>query len=67
MKILNTQQAAALLGITRRRVVALLKAGRIPGARKLGRDWIIPEDSLAAVAVRPTGIAIYGPRRRTKP
>ena len=55
MNILNTQQAAARLGISRRRVVALLKAGRIPGAQKLGRDWIISEKALKAVAVRPTG------------
>ncbi len=56
MDILNTKQAAARLGISRGRVAVLLRAGRIPGAQKLGRDWIIPDEAaLEAVAVRPVG------------
>lgn len=42
--MLTTTQAAAQLGITPRRVLALIAAGRLP-AQKLGRDWLIrPED-----------------------
>jgi excisionase family DNA binding protein len=56
MEIVNTAQAAQVLGITRRRVNALIKEGRLP-ATKLGRDWAIGQDDLEAFAKlpRPTG------------
>lgn len=39
---LTTTEAAALLGLSRRRVQQLARAGSIQGARRLGRDWTIP-------------------------
>jgi len=42
MKLLNSKEAAHELGVNTSRVVQLLLAGRIRGARKIGRDWIIP-------------------------
>lgn len=39
---LTAEQAAEILGVTPRRVRTLCRAGRIVGARKIGRDWIIP-------------------------
>jgi len=40
--MITTAQAAKILGITRTRVLQLCRAGRIEGAEKVGRDWLIP-------------------------
>ncbi|MGQ0751531.1 MAG: hypothetical protein ACT4PS_13425 [Betaproteobacteria bacterium] len=39
---LSVTQFAAREGVTRTRVLQLLAAGRIPGARKAGHQWVIP-------------------------
>ncbi|MGH9903087.1 MAG: helix-turn-helix domain-containing protein [Pyrinomonadaceae bacterium] len=49
MKLLTTKEAAAVLGVTDRRVRAMIGAGRLP-AHHLGRDYAIEEKALAAVA-----------------
>lgn len=54
MKILSTAEAAARLGVSRRRVQALISEGRIPAA-KHGRDWIIREPDLKRLVLLPTG------------
>lgn len=41
--MITATDAAALLGVTPRRVQALCQQGRIRGARKLGRDWLLPD------------------------
>lgn len=51
---LTTAQAAAELGVSVRRVQALVKAGRL-SARRLGRDYLIDPAALAAVRHRPQG------------
>ena len=38
--LISTQQAADLLGITSRRVRALIASGKLP-AQRVGRDWLI--------------------------
>jgi excisionase family DNA binding protein len=50
--ILNTKQAAERLGVTPRRVLAMIQAGKIQ-ARQLGREWLIEESALK-------GIRTYG-------
>jgi len=40
---MTIKEAAAAWGITERRVNALCKAGRISGAYKEGRQWVIPD------------------------
>lgn len=52
--MLTTTQAAAELGITVRRVQALIKAGKLV-AVKTGRDWLISPVALNAVRVRKSG------------
>lgn len=52
--LLSTAQAALRLGVSQRRVQALIHAGRLP-AQAIGRTWAIREADLAAVAVRRTG------------
>lgn len=39
---LSTSEYAAKLGVTPMRVRRLCQDGRIPGAKKIGRDWVIP-------------------------
>ena len=39
---IGTAEAAALLSISAQRVRLLLKQGRIQGARKIARIWVIP-------------------------
>jgi excisionase family DNA binding protein len=50
--MLTTNEASARLGVTRRRVLALITAGRLP-AQKHGRDWQIDENDLAVFAAKP--------------
>jgi excisionase family DNA binding protein len=54
-EILSTAEAATELGITVRRIQALLKAGRFVGAQKFGRDWMIPRSAMEAVKTRKPG------------
>jgi excisionase family DNA binding protein len=54
MDFLTTKQAAKKLGITPRRVQALVTAGRLP-ATKFGRDYMIKEKDLKLVEDRKVG------------
>ncbi len=54
MIMLTTKQAAERLGVSVRRVHALIQDERLP-AEKLGRDYVIKEADLKLVADRPTG------------
>ncbi len=49
MKLLTTKQAAAVLGVSDRRVRAMIHEGQLP-AHHLGRDYAIEEKTLQAVA-----------------
>ncbi len=60
MKLLNTAQAAEILGVSERRVRALITDGKLI-AQKVGRDYAIEERALRSVR-------IYGkPGRPPKP
>lgn len=48
MKLLNTSQAAEALGVSERRVRALIAEGKLE-AQKVGRDYAIEEAALKAV------------------
>lgn len=50
-KLASGPEFARLHGISEQRVRQLLKSGRIPGARKIGRNWVVPDDA------SPTGSA----------
>jgi excisionase family DNA binding protein len=51
---LTTVDAATRLGVTPRRVLAMIKAGRLK-ARRLGPIWTIDERALGAVLNRKPG------------
>lgn len=50
----GTSEAAHILGVTRQRVHALIKSGRLP-ATKLGTDYIITLHDLEAIKTRTHG------------
>jgi excisionase family DNA binding protein len=54
MDYLTTDQAGKILGVTVRRVRALIEAGRLP-ASKFGKVWMINKKDLKKVAVRKPG------------
>ena len=54
MKYLTTDQAGEILGVSGRRVRALITAGRLP-AHKFGKAWMIDKKDLQKVAVRKPG------------
>ena len=45
LNIMTSQQAAERWGITDRQVQSLCSQGKIEGATKLGRAWLIPKDT----------------------
>lgn len=49
---ITPQQAAQLWGISERRVQSLCIKGRVKGARKLGRAWLIQKDTPKPVDAR---------------
>lgn len=42
---ITPQQAARIWGISERRIQFLCTKGRVKGARKLGRAWLIPQNT----------------------
>lgn len=54
MATLTTKQAAERLGVNQSRVRQLILAGHLR-ARKVGRDWMIDERSLAKIDDRKVG------------
>jgi excisionase family DNA binding protein len=54
MNLITTEQAATELGVTRRRVQALIQSGRLK-ATKVGRVYVIRPKDLEAVRVRKPG------------
>jgi excisionase family DNA binding protein len=53
-ELLTVEQAADELGVTTRRVRALIAAERLP-ARKIGRDWLVQRSDLEPVRQRKPG------------
>jgi hypothetical protein len=51
-ELITAAVAADRLGVSPRWLAKLCSLGRIPGARKLGRDWLIP----AGAKIEPTGL-----------
>lgn len=50
--LVSSSEYARRKGISSQRVRQLLKAGRVPGARKIGRNWVMPLESAPAEASR---------------
>ena len=56
MALIGTEEAAKRLGVTARRVVAMIRAGRLPGQMVAG-TWILDESEVEKFrkAPRPPG------------
>ena len=54
MTLISTEEAAQELGVTRRRVQALIRSGRLK-AEKVGRSYVIRPYDLEAVRCRKPG------------
>jgi excisionase family DNA binding protein len=52
--MLTTKEAAERLGVTPRRVLAMIQAEQLP-AEKFGRDYVIQEKNLKLVENRKVG------------
>lgn len=65
-ELLTTAECARRLGISRRRVQALIAANRLSG-QKIGRDWLVPEYRLGDVAERKPGRPLLTPARPPRP
>jgi excisionase family DNA binding protein len=60
--IITASEAAEQLGVTRRRVIALIHAGKLP-ADRLGNNYAIRKADLAKVKDRPPGRPPGSPRK----
>lgn len=60
--LLSTVEAAERLGVTSRRIVALITSGKLRATR-VGRSWVIKASDLAAVQDRPQGWPKGRPRK----
>ena len=49
MDYITTIEMSKIWGISSRRISLLCSQGRVPGAEKMGKTWLIPKD-----AVKPT-------------
>ena len=54
MNLLTTNQVAERLGVTIKRIQAMIRDGRLP-AEKMGRDYFIKESDLKLVENRKPG------------
>ena len=52
MNLVTTKKAADRLGVTTRRIRAMIDAGIIP-ATKIGRDWMVDPEDIEAVRNTP--------------
>lgn len=65
--IVSASDAAAIIGVTRRQVGYLCRGGKLPGAVKIGPNWIIPRASAESYVPGPQGFAAHpeaNPRKR---
>lgn len=47
-KLYSIAETAEILGLQPARTRELCRQGRLPGAQKIGRDWIVPESGIKA-------------------
>lgn len=62
MEQLTTKQASEILGVSRRRVIALIEQGKLK-ARKFSNVYMITPKDLASVSKRKNGRPEQGPER----
>ena len=48
IRYISTKEAAEIMGLSTRRVVGLYNAGKLEGALRKGRNWMVPEETVYA-------------------
>ena len=48
IRYISTKEAAGIMGLSTRRVVGLCNAGKLEGALRKGRNWMVPEETVYA-------------------
>lgn len=56
-ELLTTQEAAQIMKRSQGHVKNLCSAGKLPGAQKVGRDWLIPREVAENFVPPPRGFA----------
>ena len=46
IRYISTKEAAGIMGLSTRRVVGLCNAGKLEGALRKGRNWMVPEETV---------------------
>jgi len=54
-KFLTTREAAAKAGVTKGRICQLIWSGEIE-AKRVGTIWLIPENQVEKIKIRPTKV-----------
>ena len=52
---ISAREAAVILNVDSSRVLVLCRQGRFTGARKFGRDWVIPREAVENFKRLPPG------------
>ena len=66
---ITISEACPLLGVNRQQATRLCREGKLPGAVKMGENWLIPRASAEAYQPGPKGFAAHSesnPRKRNK-
>lgn len=50
---ISTEEAAKRQGVSKRRIQRLIQENRIPGAVRLNRDWMVPDDFIVLPPEHP--------------
>jgi len=64
-QLISTREAAQRLGVSQRRILALIAEGRLP-AYKLGPAWAIQGEDLAALVIYPPHRPSGNARKKSK-
>lgn len=66
--MISTTEAAKKLNVVPRRVRVLCEQGRIKGAKKVGRNWTVPDEPkvIQADRVRPSKIEMQEKKGKRK-
>jgi len=59
-------EAVAVMGVQRHHIARLCREGKLPGAVKIGTEWLIPRTSAEAYQPGPQGFAAHPENARRK-
>jgi hypothetical protein len=66
-RLLDAGEKAAQLGLPPDALARMARAGRVPGAKKVGREWRFPAGRYDILPVRPkASLSVVEPRRRQR-